>query len=398
MKELRHIVLMVDASRAYGRGICRGVANFAENREDWLILPHERPELNELPDWLKKSRVDGIIAYIPNRKLYQRISALGVPTVDVHGRCRTPLIPVIESDAQVIAALALQFFLKSGFQHLAYCGYPSVFFSDQREEAFRMQAVKLNRIAHIYALPSHNRVGEDLYQFEKGTATDEAGLATWLRSLPKPVAILACNDIRGQQVINACREAEIRMPEEVAVLGVDNDEIICRLCRPTLSTIEPDVERIGYLAGELIAAQLEGKSVGSSYQVPPRRVVERQSADMVVAGHPVVVSAARMIRDCDCAEISVEQICEAVGTSRSTLDKLFLTHLGRSVAGEMTRIRIQRSQSMLFNSDMPLAEIARRCGFSSATYFCRFFKRTTGQTPDSYRQTWRGAGKQEEGG
>ena len=210
------------------------------------------------------------------------------------------------------------------------------------------------------------------------------------------MGLLACNDIRGQQVINACREAEIRVPEEVAVLGVDNDEIICRLCRPTLSTIEPDVERIGRLAGELIAAQLDGQSVQSSYQVPPRRVVERQSSDIVVADHPLVVNAARRIRDRDGPEVSVEQICEAVGTSRSTLDKLFLTHLGRSVAGEMTRIRVQRSQGLLLSSDLPLAEIARRCGFSSATYFCRFFKRIAGQTPDSYRQTWRGTGNPEE--
>ncbi len=386
MKRLTHIVLMVDASRAYGRGICRGVADFADHREDWLILPHERPELNELPEWLEKSRIDGIIAYIPNRKLYRRISGLGVPAVDVHGRCRTPLIPVIESDAQAIASLAVQFFLKSGFQHLAYCGYPSVFFSDQREEAFRAQAAKLDRTAYVYAPSSDNRLGEDLYQFEKGTATPEAGLGGWLQSLPKPVAILAGNDIRGQQVINACREAEIKVPEEAAVLGVDNDELICRLCRPTLSTIEPDVEKIGHLAGELMAAQLAGKPVGGSYQVPPRRVMERQSTDMVVADHPVVVNAARLIRDHDCAELSVDQICEAVGRSRSTLDKLFQVHLGRSVAGEMTRIRLQRSQGLLSDSDWPLAEIARRCGFSSATYFCRFFKRITGQTPDAYRQ------------
>ncbi len=388
---------MVDASRAYGRGICRGVADYAERHEDWLILPHERPELNELPDWLRKSRVDGFIAYIPNRKLHHRISALGVPVVDVHGRCRASDIPVIESDARVIASMALRFFIKSGFQHLAYCGYPSVFFSDQREEAFRLQTDPLKRGAHIYAPPSHAQVGEDLYQFEKGTVTHEAALATWLRSLPKPVGLLACNDIRGQQIINACRESEIRVPEEVAVLGVDNDEIICRLCRPTLSTIEPDVESIGRLAGELMAAQFSGHSVEASYQVPPRRVVERRSTDVVVASHPLVVNAARLIRDRDCAEVSVDQVCEAVGTSRSTLDKLFLTHLGRSVAGEMTRIRVQRSQGLLQSSDLPLTEIARRCGFSSATYFCRFFKRMTGQTPDSYRQTWRDNSHSSEG-
>jgi LacI family transcriptional regulator len=387
MKNLTRIALMVDASRAYGRGICRGVANYVEERESWLLLLHERPELNELPRWMKRTRVDGIIAYIPNHRLYQRICALGICAVDVHGRCRSPLIPVIESDAQVIVSLAVQFFIQSGFQHVAYCGYPSVFFSDQREAAFRLLTAKLNREAHVYTPASHKRVGEDLYQFEKGTVTQNADLTRWLHLLPKPVAILACNDIRGQQIIAACRETEMKSPDEVAVLGMDNDEIICRLCRPTLSSIEPDVEGIGYLATELIAAQLEGNRVETSYQVPPRRIVERRSTDTVTANDPEVVKAARLIRDRRYADASVEQICEQVGVSRSTLDNRFLAHLGRSVAGERARIRQQRSQSLLLNSDLSLSEIARECGFSSATYFCRFFKHLTGQTPNAYRQS-----------
>ena len=385
MKNPLHIGLLVDASRAYGRGIYRGVANFAETREDWIILAHERPELDALPGWLKKARVDALIAYIPNRKLHQKITALGVPVVDVHGRCRSPLIPVIESDDQVIVRLAFEFFLQSGFQHLAYCGYQSVFFSDQREEAFRFQALKL-KSAHIYTPASRDLVGEDLYRFEKGVAAHDADLARWLRALPKPVAILACNDIRGQQVINACRETGIRSPEEVAVLGVDNDQIICRLCRPTLSSIEPDVEKIGFLAAQLIADQLEGKSVAPRHLVAPRQIVQRKSTDTVAAEHPAVVDAARIIRDQHYGDASVEQICEAVGVSRSTLDKLFLLHLGRSVTEEIARIRLQRSQNLLRHSDLPQTEIAHACGFSSATYFCRFFKRNTGQTPNAYRR------------
>ena len=394
MKHLVHIALLVDASRAYGRGICRGVASFAEQQDDWLILPHERPELTDLPAWMRKTRLDGIIAYIPNRRLYQQISSLGVCAVDVHGRCRTPLIPVIESDAQVISRLALQFFLKCGFQELAYCGYTSVFFSDQRQEAFTAQAARLNRRAHIYTPASPRHVGRDLYQFEKGTPTDARDLSRWLRRLPKPVAVLACNDIRGQQVITACREAGIRMPEDVAVLGVDNDEVICRLCRPTLSTVEPDVERIGSLAAELIDAQLKGRKVSPSYQVPPRRIVERRSTDTVTAAHPAVVDAARLIRSS--ADISVEQVCEKIGVSRATLDKLFLEYLGRSVSGEMIRLRLQRSQNLLAGTDLSLSAIAQQCGCSSATYFCRFFRRLTGQTPNAYRQsfsTTRGRGR-----
>ncbi|MEI8037018.1 MAG: XylR family transcriptional regulator [Verrucomicrobiota bacterium] len=381
-----HIGLLVDASRAYGRGIYRGVANFAESREDWIVLAHERPELDELPDWLRNSRLDAIIAYIPNRTLYKKISALGVPAVDVHGRCRTPAIPVIESDDQVIVRLACDFFLQSGFRHLAYCGYPGVFFSDQRQEAFLLQARDLSEV-HVYAPSVRQRVGEDLYRFEKDLTAQDAGFTSWLRALPKPVAILACNDIRGQQVINACREAGIQMPDEVAVLGVDNDTMICRLCRPTLSSIEPDVEKIGYLAAQLIADQLAGKRVAPRLLVPPRQVVQRQSTDTVGAKHPLVARAARIIRNQNDHKASVEQICQAAGVSRSTLDHLFLEHLGRTVAEEITRVHLQRGQHLLRNSNLTLAAIAERCGFASATYFCRFFKRGTGQTPDAYRKT-----------
>jgi LacI family transcriptional regulator len=381
------IGLLIDASRAYGRGICRGIANFADTREDWLILAHERPELNELPSWLKSAPIDGLIAYIPNRKLYTRISLLGIPVVDVHGRYRTRQIPVIESDAEAAVALALRFLAQCGFQHLAYCGYPSVFFSDQREQAFHEQAAKFSKSVSIYIPASHRIAGPDLYQFEKGIAADEAWLGKWLHALPKPVAILACNDIRGQQVINACREAGIAVPEEVAVLGIDNDEIICRLCRPTLSSIEPDVERIGFMAGQFMDDLLTGKNVPPRHLVAPRHVVQRASTDTVVADSPIVVKAACYIRDSSNTEASVEQVCEFVGLSRSTLDKLFMSHLGRSVTAEILRIRLDRSHNLLRNSDLSLSAIARRCGFSSATYFCRFFKRNTGSTPNGYRKS-----------
>jgi len=188
-------------------------------------------------------------------------------------------------------------------------------------------------------------------------------------------------------VINACREIGIRMPEDVAVLGVDNDQIICRLCRPTLSSIEPDVERIGFLAAQWIADQLDGKPVAPRYLVPPRQIVQRASTDTVVANHSAVVHAARLIRNQGHSEASVEQICEMTGISRSSLDKLFFLHLGRTVAGEISRTRLQRSQNLLRNSDLSLAEIAATCGFSSATYFCRFFKRSVGQTPNAYRKS-----------
>lgn len=385
MKKLKRIGLLVDASRAYGRGVCRGVANFADTREDWLILPHERPELRELPGWLGRSRLDALIAYIPNRRLYRKIASLRIPAVDVHGRCRGAAIPVIESEAEVLVALALDFFRRAGFRHFAFCGYPGIFFSDQREEAFRLNAKQSGEDAHIYASRTPHHPGQDLYEFEKGTPADKRELVSWLGALPKPAAILACNDIRGQQVINACREKLIAIPEDVAVLGIDNDEIICRLSRPTLSSIEPDVEKVGFLAASLIDARLGGRPAGRLHRIPPRQIVERQSTDTVVADAPEVVRAARLIR-CR-TTISVDQICEQIGISRSKLDRLFVDNLGRSIAGEITRVRLQLSQNLLLNSSMTMAQIAGRCGFCSATYFCRFFKRETGRTPEAFRDS-----------
>jgi len=384
MKKLKRIGLLVDASRAYGRGVCRGVADFADTRADWLILPHERPELRELPDWIEGARLDGLIAYIPNQRLYRKIASLGIPAVDVHGRCRGGSIPVIESEAGRIVSLALEFFGRAGFRHFAFCGYPGIFFSDQREAAFQAHAGKVGGDVHLYAPKQSRQPGQDLYEFEKGRPADVRELMVWLSHLPKPVAVLACNDIRGQQVINACREKNLAIPEQVAVLGIDNDEIICRLSRPTLSSIEPDVEMVGFLAASLIASRLAGSPVARRHRLPPRQIVERQSTDTVVADAPEVVAAARLIRSR--IGISVDQVCEQTGVSRSKLDRLFASAIGRTVAGEMTRVKLQLSQNLLVNSALPVAEIARHCGFCSATYFCRFFKRETGRTPEAFRR------------
>ena len=177
------------------------------------------------------------------------------------------------------------------------------------------------------------------------------------------------------------------MPGGAAVLGIDNDEVICRLCRPTLSSIEPDLERIGSMAAQLIDQLLGGSAVKHRQLVPPRHVAQRASTDTVVAESDIVVRAARYIRESESMSISVEQLCELVGVSRSTLDKLFVANLGRSVADEISRIRLDRLQNLLQTTSLSLTAIATRCGFSSATYLCRFFKRMTGATPETYRKT-----------
>lgn len=388
MSRIRHIALLVPASGGYGRGLCQGVASYALERDDLLIFPYERAEFMKFPAWLKKGHIDGIIGFVTNPDLGRQIKALGVPIVDVQGEGNCPGIPVIDTDPVVVAKLAADFFVKAGFIHYAFCGYPGIFFSDRRSDAFSENLAARGVAVHAYQPPPKVAIHIRTQFKEMRGLEYEPALAAWLARLPKPVAILACNDIRGQQVINACRDLGIAMPTDVSVMGVDNDEIHCRLCRPTMSSIAPDAEGIGSMAADMLVRILNGESVEPGmYRHPPLRVVERQSTDVTTAQDPVVMSASRIIRDRACKGISVEQVCELAGCSRSTLDSLFRKHLGRSVAGEMTRIRLSRAMRLLENTNQTVEEVARACGFLSATYFCRFFKRETGSSPALHRSS-----------
>jgi LacI family transcriptional regulator len=215
----------------------------------------------------------------------------------------------------------------------------------------------------------------------------EPELHRWLAGLPKPVAIFACNDVRGQQVINACRERGIDMPGAVAVMGVDNDEMLCALSRPTLTSIEPDTRRIGCEAAALLARLLTQKRVPAEFHnIPPVRVVERQSTDTVPVAEPLVFRAIQLLREHGCDGLTVENVCERLDCSRTALDNLFRNRLGHTVSAELIRIRLNRAIQLLRDTDQPLEQIAPRCGLPSVAYLCRFIRRETGKTPGQFRQ------------
>jgi LacI family transcriptional regulator len=391
MPRNRHIALLVPASGGYSRGICQGVATYALEHEDWLIFPYERAEFMKLPSWLKKGHIDGIIGFISTPELGRQIRGLGVPIVDVQGEGNCPDSPVIDTDAEVVAELAADFFAQAGFIHFAFGGYPGIFFSDRRSAAFVRALEARGQPVHVYAPPAKVSAHINVQFREMRGLEYEPALAAWLTRLPKPIAILAANDIRGQQIITACRDLGLAMPSAVSVIGVDNDDILCRLCRPTLTSIAPDIEGIGLLAADMLNRMLDGEAVEARlYNHRPLRIVERQSTDITTSQDPVVLAASRIIRDRACLGISVEQVCDLVDCSRSTLDNLFKKHLGRPVAREMLRIRLNHGMRLLENSNLAVEEVARGCGFLSATYFCRFFKRETGTTPALYRSAMAG--------
>jgi LacI family transcriptional regulator len=386
-----HIGVLIETSRAYGRGIATGIIQFAREH-DWILFPQESGLFHELPPWILREKLDGAIANVYSSRIARQIARLMIPVVDTYCQGHLPGAPMIETDPDVAGRLAGTFFIQAGYTRFAYCGFPGIYFSDRREKAFVDLLQSRGLSCDCYVPPPNVRRCLDLFQRERGGMEYEKDLARWIRKIPKPVAIFTCNDIRGQQLLNACRDYDIRAPGEVAVLGLDNDHLICEMSHPTLSSIVPDTEGIGRLAAETLdqlmsAPPSKAVSHGWRKSIPPLRIVERQSTDIIPDAHPVIAHATRIIRDEACNSLTVDMLCDKLHLGRTHLDLIFRNRLGRTTSREISRIRIARARSLLQDTDLPLAEIARQSGFLTLPHFCRVIKRETGHSAGQLRQT-----------
>jgi len=211
-------------------------------------------------------------------------------------------------------------------------------------------------------------------------------LCDWLGELPRPVGILSCNDMRGQHVLDACRRIDAAVPEEVSVIGVDNDELICDLCDPPLSSVMPNPQRIGYEAAALLNKLMNGDAPRTSVQlIEPIGVVTRQSTDVLAIDDPLVASAVKYIRHHACDGISVVDVLKHVPVSRSILERRFRKYIGRSPQSEIRSVQLKRVKQLLRETDLPLERIAGLSGYDHPEYMSVVFKRELGITPGQYR-------------
>ena len=394
MADKYHVALLIETSRAYGRNLCRGVARFAREQGDMVLFTQEQDIPRLLPAWMKSWRGDGILARIHNRQIAGELKALGVPVVDL--LCLEPYdgIPALTTDAQGIAALAVNFFTNAGFEHFAFCGYPGISFSERRQEAFVQHVEAAGFSCACYAAPPTFLPG--VLSPEPAGAAHSRHLLRWLKSLPKPVALFACNDVRGQRILSLCAEHGIDVPEEVSVMGVDNDEILCNLTNPPLSSVDSNAAEIGYRAAALLEKMMAGGPQPDPLLtlIPPTELVERASTDTVAVNDPATAKVLRFIRlNAKSVDLTVEALVHEIGISRTTLDNKFHTHLGRSLSEEILRVRLQRVRGLLRETDLSLLEIARRSGFLNPSHMCAVFRRSCGQTPGDFRRQVRVTGQ-----
>lgn len=385
-KPRRRVALLIESSRGYGRGLFLGVAKFVRQRHDWSVQSEEWRWTDGPPAWLKNWDGDGVIARVETPEMARLIRRLGVPAVDLRGTVTGFDFPLLDTDDRKVAELAAEHLMDRGFREFAFCGFAGANYSDKRRQWYRERLARAGFGCHIYNPPQARGKGETI-QLEKRGLLFQENLLAWLKALPKPVGIMACNDIRGQQVLNLCLRAELIAPEEVAVIGVDNDETLCELSDPPLTSVAPDTLRIGYEAAALLQRMMEGQAPSKNPAlIPPLGIVTRRSTEVLAMEDRRLAAGLRFIRERAFDRITMNEAARAAGMSRRVFERRFARQVGRTPKAEALRLRLERVKQFLTDTDWSLDEIAGRTGFKYGEYLHTVFTRKLGITPGKFRK------------
>jgi len=380
------VALLIESSRAYGRGLLLGIARYIREHGRWSIFLQERSLGDTSPKWLEGWEGDGIIARIENEQMAEVIRRLALPAVDLRNLLPNLEMPSIRTDDVLTASLAADHLLERGFRHFAYCGFDGADYSDIRRDQFARRIAEAGYRCHVFVDPKRPAEATTLEYEEHGLVFEDL-VSEWVKHLPKPIGLMACNDIRGQQVLNACRAIGVAVPDEVAVIGVDNDPVLCELSDPPLTSVIPNTDRIAYEAAALLDRLMAGKQPPKQpIFIKPSGIVTRRSTDVLAIEDPHLASAVRFIRLHACGGVDVSDIVKVVPLSRSTLERRFAKSLGHSPKDEILRVRLERAKQLLAETDLSLALIAEKVGFDHAEYLSVIFKKKSGLTPGQFRR------------
>jgi LacI family transcriptional regulator len=376
----KHVALLIETSRAYGRGLLRGITRYLREHAPWSIYFEPRGLADSPPRWLRSWRGDGILARVNDRQTAAIIKKSGIPALDLLAALPDFGMPAIGIDNQTVVRRAIDHFLDRGFTRFAFCGYPSGVsrWMDMRCRLFADAVAELDRPCDIFTGRSRRRASWE---------QEQQDLTRWVRRLKKPVAVMACNDDRGQQLLDACRRAGARVPDDVSVLGVDNDEFICGLATPPLSSIDIDLDGIGYRAAELLDRLMHGKKPPPGpVLLPAGDVITRQSTDGLAIDDFELSGVVRYLRQHACDPVRMRDVTEATGMERRTLERKMKAIFGRSPKEELLRIQIDEAKRLLVTTQLSVKAIALRTGFANSRYFSNVFRRRVGAPPGQFRR------------
>lgn len=386
---VRRFGVLVEITRAFGRDVCEGIAEFAREHEG-VEAVFVGAETLRKPT--KLTAFDGFIARVMNRRIAQALVATGRPVVDIYYERPYPGFAVVKTNHARVGRLAAEHFIAHRFTNFAFCGFAGGRFSAYCRQAFQRALKSRGFGCHAYEPLASARYGFDanvLINERLDRAPDANRLSNWLRRLPKPIAIFCPNDLRAWQLLQVAQGLSLRVPHDLAILGLDNDILVCGFSRPMLSSIDPDSQQIGREAAKTLLEMLDDPCLCKRppiRQIQPRRVVERASTEAYPVDPPWMSDALNFIRRHVPDGISAADVFTRVGLSHTAVDAMFRKKLGSSVQREIARFRLEEAQRLLAETSLDAAEIARRAGFASATYFTRAFTAACGVSPLTWRR------------
>jgi len=382
VSEIPKVILLVETSVAFGRGLLRGITKYSRLHGPWVFY-REALAMEKVLPRLKDWGASGMIIHETAKIKIGKVKAMAVPAI-VCPHIEGPIsgVPSMIGDDDAIGRMGANYLLDAGFHNFAFCGFDSMFWSQNRAKSFNDRLADAGFKVFSYQQPKSAR--GRLWENEQSVT------ANWLRSLPKPVGIMACNDTRGQHVTEACKIAGLRIPDEVAVLGVDNDQFVCDLCDPPLSSIAYNSERAGYEAAALLDELMAGKKKSANQRIliQATHIVPRQSTDILAVEDADVAKAVRFIRKHAKKAIQVNDVAEAIALPRNSLYKKFRKILGHSPNEEITRARVEQIARMLVETNMSISEIASTLEYSSTAHVARYFRRGKGMSLMAYRKRY----------
>ncbi len=393
MSEIKKVVLLIEVENEYGRGLLSGIAKYSQLYQPWTfyrLTPFHYEEFPFRRKFVGKKVFDHIYSWEPQGiishvtwDIAEKLLDMGIPIINAMQTRRKKVVRLhtISSDYELTGRIAAEHFIGRGFRNYAYCGIADVLWAQERGKSFAKYARSAGFDVHFYPSPKSQQ--KQNWKYEQGL------MAQWLGSLPKPLALLACNDQRAEQILEASKIAGIQIPTQLAVLGVDNDEFICELANPPLSSIAMDSGNAGFQAASLLNRLMKGHSIDAqTILVSPTHVVDRSSTDSLAVEDQDVERALRFIYQHCRKNIDVESVAANAMLSRRTLERRFKKSLGRSIQQEIRRVRVDIIAKMLLNTNLSISQIAICLNYPGIDHIARYFRQEKGISPKAYRDKY----------